>query len=122
MECEMGREWKARQEKMKRKLKSLQEKFLPWKAPAPSQINGIKISDEELAEDEAKENPRKVQVYGGAIVPGAAIPALTLDPKLALFPRIEMKGDRKGNLESKVGLPEQGVEKRAGVDRAGGGD
>ena len=91
MEWEMGKEWQSRQEKMKRKLKSLQEKFLPRRAPAPPDINGIKISDLELAEVEANERPPEVQVYGGAVVPGAAIPALSLDPKFALYPKIEMK-------------------------------
>ena len=91
MELESGREWKKRQENMKRKLRHLQEKFQPWKAPVPSQIHGIKISDEELADDESKEEPIKVKVFGGAQVPDAAKPPLTLDPKFAIHPRIDMK-------------------------------
>ena len=91
MKWEMGRDWQKLQERMKRKIRGLQDKYQRSKAPIPSQILGIKISDGELAEDEAREDLHEVKVYGNAVVPGEVRPALALDPKFAIHPRIDMK-------------------------------
>ena len=96
----MGREWQRRHEKMKRKIQSLQVKFQPWKTPVQPQIQGVKISDEELAIDEANEAPYVVKVFGGALVPGEAKAALALDPKFALHPKIDLK-----EVEMEIRLP-----------------
>ena len=87
----MGTEWQEQQKRMKKKIQNLQKKYQPWRAPVPNKYLEVKISDEELAEDEEKEAPPEVKVYGGAVVPEAAKPALILDPKFALYPKIDMK-------------------------------
>ena len=113
---EVGLVWQDGQKRMKKKIKRLQEKYQPWKAPVPNQYHGIKISDRELAEDEAKEEPQEVKVYGGAVVPEDTKPALILDPKFALYPKIEMK---EVEMEIEKAIWKSRWEQRAKEDRDG---
>ena len=83
--------WKEGCKTMRKKVRTLEERYHPWTKPMEPKIRDIKISDEELAPMEEQEEEVSVPIYGGVQVPLEVKHVLKLPPKFALYPKIDMK-------------------------------
>ena len=95
MRMEVGKEWREKVQRMKRKIRTLEDRTKAWKKSADPTIEGIKVSDAELEQMEALEAETVVPVYGGVEV--EVKEAAALPPKFALHPKVDIK-----NVETEI--------------------